>query len=278
MSDIKISIVSPIYYGEKHLEELVSRNSKCLESLNVDYEIILVEDGSPDKSWQKMLEVANSNKKVKLIKMSRNFGQHYAITAGLSCATGDWVVVMDCDLQDQPEEIGKLFAKANEGYDIVFARRAIRKDGFFKKLSSKIFYKFFAYLTDTEQDEAIANFGIYNKKVIDAILSMNDKIRYFPTMSKWVGFDSTAVDVEHSSREDSNSSYSLRKLFRLAFDNIISFSNKPLRLTVSFGVFISFVSFLFGAYYMVLYFMGEIVVLGYASLIISIWFLKLRFI
>ncbi|MCH2232359.1 MAG: glycosyltransferase family 2 protein [Crocinitomicaceae bacterium] len=271
---MKISVVSPIYYGEAHLNELVERTETHLLSLGVEFEIILVEDGSPDNSWDKMVEIAELNKNVKLIRMSRNFGQHYAITAGLAHATGDWVVVMDCDLQDQPEEIGALLNKMQEGFDIVFARRAVRKDGFLKKLSSRIFYKFFAFLTDTEQDEAIANFGIYNKKVIAAILSMKDKIKYFPTMSKWVGFNATSIDVEHSSREDTKSSYNLRKLFKLAFDNIISFSNKPLRLTVSFGLMISAISFLFGAYYLVLYFRGEIVVLGYASLIISIWFLS----
>lgn len=272
---MKISIISPVYLAENLIPELVARLHVSLSQLaQDDYEIVLVEDGSPDKSWEVIQSICEKDPKVKGIKLSRNFGQHYAISAGLKYAKGDWIVVMDCDLQDQPEEIGKLYAKSQEGFDIVFAQRTVRHDNFLKKLSSKLFYKAFAYLTDTKQDSSIANFGIYHKKVIAALLSMNDYIRYFPTMIQWVGFDSTKIAVEHAERKEGKSSYSWNSLLKLASKNIIAFSNKPMRLTIKFGFLMSAVSFIMGIVYLVLYVLGKIDVLGFASVIISITFLS----
>lgn len=271
---MKISIVSPVYKGEKMIQELVSQLNKILQNICNDYEIILVEDGSPDNSWKFIEEVCKNNSKVKGIKLSRNFGQHYAITCGLEAANGDWIVVMDCDLQDQPEEIPNLFNKAMEGYDIVVAQRENRQDSFFKKISSKLFYKLFSYLTNTEQDAAIANFGIYNRKVIKSILSMNDYIRYFPTMVQWVGFNSVKLKVKHSSRFEGKSSYTFSNLLKLAFNNILSFSDKPLKIFMKLGLYISAISFLIGIIYLLQYFSGHIVVLGFTSIIITITFLS----
>lgn len=271
---MKISVVSPVYLGEGLVNELVCRLSNSLSDITTDYEIILVDDGSLDGSWKEIQNICSKNKNVKGIKLSRNFGQHYAITAGLESVSGELVVVIDCDLQDRPEEIPNLFAKINEGYDIVYARRTLRKDGFFKKLFSRIFYRLFSYLTDSKQDSTIANFGIYHKKVIQAILAMKDHVRYFPTMVQWVGFSSSKIDVIHSHRLDGESSYSWAQLIHLGLNNIIAFSNKPLILMVRLGLLISFLSFLAGATYLYQYFMGTIVVLGFASIIISIWFLS----
>ncbi len=206
--------------------------------------------------------------------MSRNFGQHYAITAGLEHAQGDWVIVMDCDLQDLPEEILKLYNKALEGYDIVFAQRENRQDSFFKKMSSKIFYSALSYLTDTKQDSSIANFGIYKKEVINAILSMNDYHKYFPTMAQWVGFSKTAIPVKHNRRENDRSSYNLKSLLTLAFNNIITFSNKPLKLVLGFGFAVVIISIIMAIFFFFKYINGEIKIIGYTSLIISIWFLS----
>ena len=133
-----ISIVSPVYKGERMVVELVRRNVESVRSITSDYEIILVNDASPDNSWEEIVKQCAANPKVKGINLSRNFGQHYAITAGLHYAMGDWVVVMDCDLQDRPEEIPNLYRKAQEGYDIVYARRAIRKDNRLKKSTSAL--------------------------------------------------------------------------------------------------------------------------------------------
>lgn len=163
-----LSIISPIYKGEKMLDELVSRIMATVCTITEDYEIILVNDQSPDGSWPVIERICKTNNRVKGINLSRNFGQHYAITAGLSQAKGEWVVVMDCDLQDTPEEIKNLYTKAQEGYDSVFAQRVERKDKFLKRLSSIVFYKVFSFLTDSKQDETVANFGIYHRKVVNA--------------------------------------------------------------------------------------------------------------
>ena len=269
----KISIVSPVYGAEKILDELVNRIIASIEHITLDYEIILVEDFSPDGSWAKIKSICESNNRVRGIKLSRNFGQHYAITAGLDYAQGEWVVVMDCDLQDQPEEIPKLYNKALEGFDIVLARRHDRQDRYFKILGSALFYRSLGYLTGSKQDETIANFGVYNRKVISAVCSLRESIRYFPTMVKWVGFKSTTLNVEHASRELGSSSYNFRKLINLALDIILAYSDKPLRISIKFGLSVTLISILYGAYTLIRYFHGDIKVLGYSSLVISLWFL-----
>lgn len=270
---VKISVVSPVYRGEKMVSELVRRNVEALTGMGVDYEIILVNDASPDNSWQAIEAECKENPKVKGLNLSRNFGQHYAITAGLSYAQGEWIVVMDCDLQDRPEEIPNLYTKAQEEYDSVLAQRVQRSHGWFKKLGSRCFYKVFSYLTETKQDASVANFGIYNRKVIDAVLSMGDAMRYFPTQIQWVGFKRAYLPIQHDERAEGKSTYNLSRLFKLAFDTIISFSDKPMRLMVQFGMFVTLISFIVGIVYLIRYCMGQIEVLGFASLIISLWLL-----
>jgi glycosyltransferase involved in cell wall biosynthesis len=267
----KISVVSPVYQAAPIVPRLVSEVSSALENLTDSFEIILVDDRSRDDSWNAIKQECNKSPQVRGLRLSRNFGQHSAITAGLGLAKGDWVVVMDCDLQDRPDQIPTLYRKALEGYDIVFARRRLRRDSRLKRFYSRAFYSVFSYLTETSQDAAIANFGIYHKKVIEAVLDMDDNIRYFPAMVQWVGFQSTRVDVEHSSRAQGESTYNLRRLLRLAVNNIISFSDKPLRLVAQSGLILSAISFVVGLLYLVGYLLGVIKVAGYASLIISIW-------
>ena len=270
---VKISVVSPVYRGEKMVSELVRRNAEAVTGMGVDYEIILVNDASPDESWREIEKECAKNPKVKGLNLSRNFGQHYAITAGLTYASGEWVVVMDCDLQDRPEEIPNLYTKAQEGYDSVLAQRVQRSHGWFKKLGSRCFYKVFSYLTETKQDASVANFGIYNRKVIEAVLSMGDAMRYFPTQIQWVGFRRAYLPIQHDERAEGKSTYNLSRLFRLAFDTIISFSDKPMRLMVKMGLFVTLASFIVGVVFLVRYCLGEIEVLGFTSLIISLWLL-----
>ena len=269
-----ISVVSPVYMAENILPELVERITQSLQQITNGFEIILVEDGSPDQSWAVIEQLARKYPFVKGIKLSRNFGQHYAITAGLNYCKGEWIVVMDCDLQDRPEEIINLYNKATEGYMIVFAKRINRKDKWLKRLFSRLFYWVLSYLTDTKQDPSIANFGIFHHKVISSILSMNDFHRFFPTMVRWVGFRDAEIGVKHSQRHDGKSGYSIRKLLRLGLDVILSFSDKPLRLMVKFGFSISILSVIFAIYNLILYLNNIILVPGYASLIISVWFLS----
>lgn len=269
-----LSVVSPVYRAENIVEELVRQLHEQLQLITADYEIILVNDASPDASWEKMVKVCAEDKRVIGINLSRNFGQHYAITAGLSYAKGEWVVVMDCDLQDRPDEIPNLYRKAQEGYDSVFAQRTDRTDGFLKKSLSKSFYKLFSYLTETRQDPTVANFGIYRRCVVDAILSMKDQIRFFPTMVQWVGFKKYYLPVQHAERFEGKTSYNFKSLLRLAVNTILAFSDKPLRLTAKAGFFIALFSFFVSMVYFVLYFIGHIKVIGFTSLFLSMWFLS----
>jgi len=269
----KISVVVPVYMGEDFLQELYERTRAAVRTLTPDWELILVNDASPDSSWEKIKDLCRQDQKVKGINLSRNFGQHYAITAGLNRVSGDWIVVMDCDLQDVPEEIIPLFKKAMEGYDSVCAQRVLRHDSFFKRLSSKLFNKIFSFMTDTELDSSIANFGIYHRKVIHAILSLGDSIRYFPTMVQWVGFNRCAIPVRHAERKSGKSSYSFRKLCFLAVNTMLAFSDKPLRLFVFIGGFMSIFSLGMAVAYLILSLLKLITVHGFASIIFSIWFL-----
>jgi glycosyltransferase involved in cell wall biosynthesis len=272
-SPVFLSVVSPVYRAECLVEKLVDEIRAALESLGVSFEIILVEDGSPDKSWESICKTCRKFSEVRGVRLSRNFGQHYAIAAGLSLARGSWVIVMDCDLQDRPTEISRLLKKASEGYDVVVARRAMRQDGIFKKLSSRIFYGTLGWLTGTTHDPAIANFGIYSAKVIAAINSMPESIRYFPTMVRWVGFRTESLDVEHAARPEGKTSYNLRRLFNLALDICLAYSDKPLRMAVGTGFVVSLIGFVFAGFTVVQALRGEIQVLGYASLIVSLWVL-----
>lgn len=268
------SIVSPVYKAEKIIPQLVERIQNAVSKITDDFEIILVEDGGPDDSWAVIQKIMKTNNKVNGIKLSRNFGQHPAIMAGLSQSKGEWIVVMDCDLQDQPEEIEKLYHKAIQGFDIVLAKRKTRKDSFFKRLTSKLFSVLYGYFTDTQYDNEVANFGIYNKKVIHSIVAIPDAIKFFPLFVKFVGYNSTSIIVEHAERLEGDTSYSFSKLISLAFNTIISFSNKPLKLFVKFGLIISTFSFLVGIYNIYLALTNQIEVLGYSSIIVSIWFLS----
>lgn len=269
-----ISVVIPLYKCSAAILELSKRLEESLYEIGKNYEIIFVDDSSPENDWETVLLLSKENPRIKGIKLSRNFGQHYAITAGLEHASGEWIVVMDGDLQDQPEEINKLYKKAKTGYDIVLGKRAQRKDSSFKIFLSKLFYRIFSYLTNTRQDASVANFGIYSQKAIQAVLSMKDNIRYFPTLIQWVGFKKTSVEVEHDSRYSGKSAYSLASLFRLAMNNIIAFSDKPLRITIRLGFLISSFSFVIGIFYLIRYITGATYVTGFTTLILSIWFLS----
>jgi glycosyltransferase involved in cell wall biosynthesis len=267
-----ITIVSPVYSAANIVPELVNRIDLALSKITDNYEIILVEDCGPDNSWEVIQEIAKTNLRVKGFKLSKNFGQHYAITCGLDHAKGDWIVVMDCDLQDQPEEIVKLYQKTFDGYDVVLAQRVIRQDKFVKRLFSKLFYRILGYLTGSKLDSSIANFGIYNQKVIQSLILMRESIRYFPTMVKWVGFRQTAIPIEHSQRSEGKTSYNFKRLFNLALDIMLAYSDKPIRLMIRFGLIISLASFFMGFVFLMKYLFGEVTVQGYTSLIISTWF------
>lgn len=268
-----ISIVSPVYRAENMVDELVHQIKTYVEKITPFYEIILVEDGSPDHGWEKIESICKNDSSIKGIKLSRNFGQHYAITAGLDFAEGEWVIVMDCDLQDKPEEFSRLFDKAKEGYQIVLAQRKNRQHSWIDKTTSYLFYGVLSYLTGVKQDHSIANFGIYHRNAINAIKQMREPTRYFPTMVKWVGFKSTTVEVSHGEREEGSSNYNFSKRLKLASDIMLAFSNKPLILTVKLGFIMAISSFLISCMVLVNALIGIYQVSGYASIMLSIWFL-----
>ena len=267
-----ITVVSPVYKGEKMVHELVRRVKENVSLITEDFDVILVNDASPDQSWPAILKECESDKRVKGINLSRNFGQHKAILAGLNYAKGDWVVVMDCDLQDRPEEIPSFYKKTLEGYDVVQGERKNRKDGFLKKLSSILFNKVYVFFSGIKINSKIANFGIYRQKVIDVVRKMPERDRSFGVQVHYAGFKSTSIQIEHGSRFEGSSSYDLSKLVKLAFGTIISNTNKPLRLMVVLGFILSFFSMLIALYNVIAYLVGLIIVPGFTTTVFSIWF------
>jgi dolichol-phosphate mannosyltransferase len=270
---VQISVVIPVYMAERVLDSLVIRLCSSLLRIGEDFEILLIEDGSSDRSWEKIMEECRKDKRVKGIRLSRNFGQHHAITAGLDYCKGEWVVVMDCDLQERPEEIEILYRKACEGYDIVLARRAMREDGFLKRVSSKVFYRLFDYVTDTKTDPTVGSFRILSRKVVKHLTSMREQIRFFGGMVQWLGFKTAYVDVEHSVRHSGKSSYSLIKLINLSLNAMIGFSNKPLKIFIKLGFFMSLVSLIYGVYLFLKKILFGIDVPGWTSTIVSLYFI-----
>lgn len=268
-----ISVVIPIYGCKTCITELCDRVKTTIENIPAQFEIILVNDASPDNAWDSIKQISANDHRIKGMNLSRNFGQHHAITAGLDHTDGDWIVVMDCDLQDKPEEIAKLYEKAQEGYEVVFANRAVRQDKWIKRTSSKLFYKVYDYLADRTSDHTVANFSISSKKVIEGFRQMNEQNRFFPLFIKWMGYNTANVQVEHNKRKEGKSSYSIKKLIVLGTDAIISQSNKPLRLSIQFGFLISLVSFIYGLYLMFRYFFLFQPVPGWTSVMVSIYFI-----
>lgn len=268
-----ISVIVPVYKAQECLHELASRLHTTLGQISPDYEIILVEDCGGDDSWSIIQQLARADERVKGLQFSRNFGQHYGITAGLDVCRGDWVVVMDCDLQDRPEEILRLHAKALEGYEVVLARRGPRADSLFKRLTSRIFYSLLNYFSEINYDSEVGNFRIISRKVVVNLRRMRERLRFFGGLVDWMGFPTASIDVQHAERLAGKSSYTFRKLWKLASEAIIAHSDKPLRLSIRFGFALSLVAFLFGFYILLRALLYGTPVLGWSSLMVSIYFL-----
>ena len=268
-----ISVVIPVYKAEACINELCRRLKDSLEKIAEDFEIIMIEDGGGDCSWDIIEELSKKDKRIKGIQFTRNFGQHYGITAGLDYCNGDWVVVMDCDLQDRPEEIPALYKKAQEGYDIVMARRIRRRDSFSKRFTSWMFYKIFSYLTDVRYDATVGNFRIISRSVVKEFCQIRERLRFFSGLIDWMGFSTATVDVRHDERFSGKSTYTTRKLLKLAFDTIVAYSDKPLRLSVMLGFAMAFFAFIYGLYITLRALLVGVPVEGWSSLMVSIYFL-----
>lgn len=267
------SVVIPVYKAENCLEELYQRLKSSLESISPAFEILFIEDCGGDQSWPIIEELSKRDSRVLGIQFSRNFGQHYGITAGLDQCQGDWVVVMDCDLQDRPEEIPRLYAKALEGFEMVLARRGKRKDPLLKRFNSWIFYKIFSYLADLEYDGETANFRIMSRKVVMNFRRIGEQLRFFGGLMQLMGFETASIEVEHGERYEGKSTYTFRKLWKLGAETIIAYSDKPLRLAIRLGFIMASFSFLYGAYILghALYFGSTVP--GWNSLMISLYFI-----
>lgn len=266
---MKISVVIPMYGCRAAVSELHRRLVESVSQITDDFEIIMVNDNCPQNSWEIIEEICKKDSKVKGIELSRNFGQMKAILAGLDYASGDWVVVMDCDLQDRPEEIINLYNKAMEGYDVVFARRAERKDNGFKVFISNLFYKIYSWAIDGKYDGALCNFSIVKKNVVDYYCKMREQHRSYVMYLNWLGFKQTTIDVEHNERFEGKSSYNMKKRIDMAFDILTSQSDKVLMLTVKFGLFMAFVSFLIIIGLIINFFVGTVST-GWTSVIATI--------
>ncbi|MFN4253715.1 MAG: glycosyltransferase family 2 protein [Saprospiraceae bacterium] len=269
---ITLSIVSPVYRAEKIVHELVARVSAAIEPLSVEYEILLVEDGSPDGSWKKIEDACKANPKVKGVKLSRNFGQHYAISAGLAEASGDFVVVMDCDLQDNPVYIKTLLDTAREGYDIVYTHKRKREHSFFKNITARFFYTTFNYLSGSQHPNAnhlTGSFSLLSRKAVDSFNTVKDFHRHYLMVLRNLGYRSTSIEVVHEKRFEGTSSYTLRKLISHAIDGITSQSDKLLHLSVRLGFLFCVASFVWASVLIVQYFVrGSLP--GYTSLMVML--------
>jgi glycosyltransferase involved in cell wall biosynthesis len=270
-----LSIISPVYKAELIIDELIKRVTFEAEKITSNFEFILVEDGSPDNCWNKIQENCKKDNRVKGIKLSRNFGQHFAITAGLDASKGDVVIVLDCDLQDNPKYFGLMYQKYIEGADIVFTQKAKREHGFLKNLWAFVFNFIFNFLIDSntsKSSNSIGSYSLLSRKVVNAFLKINDSRRHYLMILRWLGFTSEIVEIQHDKRFEGKSSYTLRKLIIHAIDGITSQSDKLLRLMAGFGFILSFTSFLIAVIVMIMYFIRPFQA-GWPSLIILILFL-----
>lgn len=267
---LDISVVIPVYGCPTALPELHRRLIETLEDMGKTFEIIMVDDNCPQNSWVQIERLFAEDPRVVGIRLSRNFGQTRAITAGLDICRGEWVVVMDCDLQDRPEAIPQLYSKAQEGFDVVFARRVKRKDSPITKLLSRAFYKVYGYFTESEYDGAICNFSISRRIVVENFCRLREYNRDYSMFIQWLGFRQGTIDMEGDERYEGKSSYSLRRKIKLAGEIITAQSDKPLRVSIAIGFVIAALAFLYLLYTVIQYFI-EPVPMGYTTTVASIY-------
>jgi len=265
------SVVIPVYDEEENISELYRRLTAVMEKLGT-FELIMVDDGSKDRSWNLIKELHAKDSRVKGVSFSRNFGHHIAITAGIDYASGDAVILMDGDLQDPPEEIPKLWKKFSEGYELVYGIRKQKKDSVPKRLTSLAFWWFINRLSGINIPENQTLLRIFDRKIMDVLKNMRERARFIHGMIAWTGFRTAIQEVEHAPRKRGVSKYNVIKLFRLAFNAITSFSTLPLRLATYLGVLSAGIGLFYGLYFIYKKIFLGIPVLGYASIIVAVLF------
>lgn len=274
------SVVIPIYNEEENISELYARLTAVLEKLCDEgghardrFEIIMIDDGSADRSWPLIMDLHKKDGRIKGICFSRNFGHHIAITAGLDNAGGEVVILMDGDLQDHPEEISRLYNEYKKGFDMVYGIRQERHDPIFKKISSRLFWWMLRRFSGVEIPAGQTMLRLMSRRLVDAVKEMREHARFVHGMMAWAGFNVTKVEVLHSARHKGKSKYNIPRMFSLAFHAITSFSTVPLRLAIYTGFASSFVSLITGIFFIYQKIFHGIPVLGYASIIVSIFFI-----
>lgn len=254
----EIAVVSPVYKSSESIREFVQKVEKHLKDISPQYEIILVNDGSPDNSWEIMRELSAANQKIKSIKLSRNFGQHPAIYCGLQHSRAYAVIVMDCDLQEDPKYIRDLYQKYKEGYDIVYTLKRQRKHTVWKNIATRFFTKIYNYLLDNkslQNNENVGSYSLISRKVVQAFMNFKDYQFHYLIVLRWLGFRSAYIEIEHLPRKHGKSSYNFKKLFEHALVAIVFQSDKLLRLNIYLGFFISLLSFIAGIIIIINYFL-----------------------
>lgn len=272
--NIALSIVVPVFNEEQILPELVRRIQAAAESITPDYEIIFVNDGSRDSSMQQLQQLCPPGGRLHYLSFSRNFGHQIAITAGMDHASGAAIVTIDGDLQDPPELIAEMYAKYQEGYKVVYAKRHTRKgESLFKKATAKMFYRLMARLVSFDIPLDVGDFRLISRDVLDYLKRMKEPDKYLRGQIAWMGFKSTYVMFDRDERKYGKTNYPFKKMLRLAFNGITAFSDSPLKLATKLGFFVCGISLLIIIYALYSYYFDSRTTPGWASLIISITFL-----
>jgi dolichol-phosphate mannosyltransferase len=267
----ELSIVSPVYRAEACIEELHRRLTAVLAPMNVTYEIILVDDGSPDRSGELLERIAADDPHVTALILSRNFGQHAAILAGVAEARGERIVVMDCDLQDRPEDVPALLAKLDDGFDVVIARRLRRKTGVFKRMTSRLWFALLNRLSELPIEPGSGSFSALRRNVATELLRMPNRHSHYQLVLRWLGFRQTYLDVDDGGRFEGRSAYSVPRLVSHALSGVVSHSTRLLTFSIYSGFVFVLLSVAQFSYVLVQKFMNGIGVAGWASLMATMW-------
>jgi glycosyltransferase involved in cell wall biosynthesis len=269
----KLSVVIPLYNEEETLPELHRRLTDVLGRLDLGYEIVFVNDGSADRTADMVRALARDDARIKFINLSRNFGHRPALAAGIAHATGDVAVLMDGDLQDKPEAIPDFLAKWREGYDVVYAVRYARKEGFFSRIAFKAFYWLLAGMSGIKQPLDAGIFSLLDRRALNVLRSLGEHNRYYPGLRAFIGFKQVGVPTERDARHAGTSRVRLSGLIRLACDAIFSFSFVPIRAATYLGLLVAAGAFIY--LMVILYFrlFTDEAVTGWASTLVSILFL-----
>jgi glycosyltransferase involved in cell wall biosynthesis len=262
----ELSVVIPVYNSEQTVVELCRRLRESLDRLAVTYEVLFVDDGSRDKVGEVLSQEAASHPPFRFIKLIRNFGQHPAITAGIALSRGNWIVLMDDDLQNPPEEIAKLYAKAKEGYDDVHGIRETRADGKSRRWVSGLAHLLMRILFGRQTPDAISAFRIISRRLADEYLRIREHHSYVAAIVAWLGFPQASIVVRHERRKAGRSGYTYVKLLRIWFDIAFGFSERPLTIATWIGAMLSCAAFALTIRAVILYFTSSTPLLGYTSL------------